>query len=115
MFCPETGSILIPKKFGDKSYLSCDKSGKIDGKCEICGYVADKSLEIKEKVPEKKKIEVIEKLDYHPKIKVRCENCPKKKDKCTAFYWTQQTRSADEPETRFFKCVDCNHTWREYA
>ncbi|MBI2112883.1 transcription factor S, partial [Candidatus Woesearchaeota archaeon] len=27
----------------------------------------------------------------------------------------QQTRGADEPETRFFRCTKCNYTWREYA
>jgi DNA-directed RNA polymerase subunit M len=32
-----------------------------------------------------------------------------------AYFWTQQTRGADEPETRFFKCTKCSHTWREYA
>jgi DNA-directed RNA polymerase, subunit M/Transcription elongation factor TFIIS len=31
-----------------------------------------------------------------------------------AYYWMIQTRAADEPPTRFYKCVKCGHTWREY-
>jgi len=26
-----------------------------------------------------------------------------------------QTRAADEPPTRFYRCTKCGHTWREYA
>ena len=56
-------------------------------------------------------IEVIEKVEIHPKIKIECSKCKNK----VAYYWTQQTRGADEPETRFFKCTKCNYTWREYS
>ena len=24
-------------------------------------------------------------------------------------------KSTDEPETRFYKCIKCNHTWRDYT
>lgn len=38
--------------------------------------------------------------------------CPKcQHDK--AYYKELQTRSADEPATLFFKCVQCSHQWRE--
>ena len=30
-----------------------------------------------------------------------------------AYYEMKQIRSADESETRFFECVDCNYKWRE--
>jgi DNA-directed RNA polymerase subunit M len=39
-------------------------------------------------------------------------------DKCghtEAYWWTEQTRSSDEPETQFFRCTKCKHTWREYS
>ena len=52
----------------------------------------------------------MDKLDSRPKIKTKCEKCGHK----VAYYWTQQTRAADEPETRFFKCEKCEYTWREY-
>ena len=69
------------------------------------------SAELKEKVQERKKIEVIEQVETHPKIRTRCSECKNN----VAYFWTQQTRGADEPETRFFKCTKCNYTWREYA
>lgn len=30
-----------------------------------------------------------------------------------AYFMEIQTRSADEPATLFFKCVQCGHRWRE--
>ena len=38
-------------------------------------------------------------------------------DKCghgKAWYTVKQTVSADEPPTRFFKCMECGYRWREY-
>ncbi len=71
----------------------------------------EETAELKETAHPTKKIEVIEHIDTLPKIKVSCEKCNNK----VAYYWTQQTRGADEPETRFFRCTQCNYTWREYA
>jgi DNA-directed RNA polymerase subunit M len=31
-----------------------------------------------------------------------------------AYWYLQQTRSADESETRFYICVECDHKWRDY-
>lgn len=68
-------------------------------------------MELREIVKSGKKIEVMETIETNPKIKITCDKCGNK----SAYFWTQQTRGADEPETRFFKCTKCNHTWREYA
>ena len=105
MFCPKCGSILRPKDKAGKKILYCG-----------CGFTkspdeSDTSAQINEQVEEAKKIEVIEKVETNPKIRAKCEKCGHD----VAYYWTQQTRGADEPETRFFKCVKCNYTWREYA
>ena len=103
MFCPDCGTILRPKEKAGKKILFCS-----------CGFTKtpdEESAQIKESVVEAKKIEVIEQVETDPKVKNTCEKCNNK----IAYYWTQQTRGADEPETRFFKCTKCNYTWREYA
>ena len=104
MFCPKCGSILRPKVKGGKKVLYCS-----------CGFTKNseeqESTELREMSNEGRKVEVIENTNILPKIKIICEKC----NNGVAYYWTQQTRSADEPETRFFKCTKCNHTWREYA
>ena len=41
--------------------------------------------------------------------------CPN--EECTskqAYFYQLQTRSADEPPTSFYKCVECSKQWREY-
>ena len=103
MFCPECGSILRPKERAGKRILFCS--------CGFTKSAKEESAEIKESVDTAKKIEVIEQVEIYPKIKTRCEKC----NNGVAYYWTRQTRGADEPETRFFKCTKCNYTWREYA
>ena len=39
----------------------------------------------------------------------RCGKCKKNK----TVYYKLQTRSADEPETTFITCVNCNNTWKQ--
>lgn len=44
-----------------------------------------------------------------PTTDVNCPNC----DNDTAYWYMQQIRAADESETRFFVCTNCEHRWRE--
>ena len=105
MFCPDCGSILIPKEKNGKKVLACSS----------CPYTKDPQgevVEIREKVSDGKKIEVREEEEsLLPKVRTDCKKC----ENDVAYYWTRQTRSADEPETRFFKCTKCKYTWREYS
>ncbi|MCD6114052.1 MAG: transcription factor S, partial [Thermoprotei archaeon] len=39
--------------------------------------------------------------------------CPKCGNR-EAYVWMMQTRAADEPPTRFYRCTKCGYTWREY-
>jgi len=41
---------------------------------------------------------------------VICDECGTQK----AYYTIKQTGSADETPTRYFKCTECGHRWREY-
>ncbi|RLF03377.1 MAG: transcription factor S [Thermoprotei archaeon] len=111
-FCPKCGGIMIPAMVKGKKVL----------KCRVCGYVAEltdeKSRNIyrvqsKIKKSPHDKIIVIEKdqkVEVLPKTKVICPKC----GNTEAYYWEVQTRSADEPATRFFKCTKCGNVWREY-
>jgi len=44
-----------------------------------------------------------------PQMTAHCPKC----DNDRAYYYTQQIRAADESETRFFICTECEHKWRE--
>lgn len=83
--------------------------------CTGCEYTSGDSavqIVLKEKVNQPDEIvSVIEKeANTLPLIDVPCPKCSHNK----AFFWTLQTRAADEPETKFMRCEKCNHTWRDY-
>lgn len=68
-------------------------------------------MKIVEALKKKKGVTVLEKdttpLPLTEKMCPRCEH--------QRSYWRlQQTRSADEPPTQFFRCEKCKYTWREY-
>lgn len=102
-FCPKCGAALIQ---GDKR-----------SKCPRCGYStkSGEKIKVSEKVIESEKTKTIPMLkekdiDVLPIISVACQKCGHNQ----AFFWTVQTRSGDEAETKFFKCTKCSYTWREY-
>ncbi|MGM5483009.1 MAG: transcription factor S [Nanobdellota archaeon] len=100
LFCPKCGSIMTPDK--NKGVLVCS-----------CGYEHknNKDSKLKENIDNKKEVDVIEKeIDPSPEVEAECPKCGHNKAK----FWTVQTRASDEPETKFFKCLKCNHTWRDY-
>ncbi len=105
LFCPKCGSILVPKRQDKKKVMACSSCSFVDRK--------PKEARITEELqPEKAPIEVIEgkELETLPVIDTECPKCGNKK----AYFWTLQTRAADEPETKFLKCTKCGRTWREY-
>jgi transcription factor S len=71
-----------------------------------------RKLVVSEKVDKADRIAVVKSSedDVHPVIEMKCPKCKHKK----AYFWTMQTRSADESETKFYKCVKCKYTWRVY-
>lgn len=104
MFCPKCGSILMPKIEKGKKGIGCS-----------CGYKEKEkmSISISEKQKEEKELVVVESEkddELLPKTQAECEDCKHNE----AWYWTVQTRAGDEPETKFLKCCNCKHVWREY-
>ena len=107
-FCPQCDNRLRRRKIDDGVFLVCE-----------CGY----KREAKDKRAQKKplphqKANLIKKtvvLDKEniiemPTTDVICPKCGYGK----AEYFQQQTRSADEPPTTFYRCQKCDHRWREY-
>ena len=99
---------MVPKKTNGKNIYKCNK----------CGYEEETSQSItlttKVKHTIKEKTLVLEEEEMpagSQKIKgVVCPAC--KNDE--AYFWILQTRRADEPPTRFYKCTKCGKVWREY-
>ena len=105
-FCPKCKLALVVKEENGKRMLVCRK----------CGHTTDKykPLQISEKI-EKNPLDsvvVVEKNEEAlPKTRATCPECGNKE----AVWWVQQTRSADEAPTLFFRCTKCKHSWREYG
>ena len=99
-FCPKCGSLLIQKT---------KNSG-----CSRCNYSMKGKLKIKtsEEVNERKDVAVVSSNTKHslPIVNEKCPKCGYEK----AYFWTVQTRASDEAETKFFKCMKCEHTKRDY-
>jgi len=113
VFCPKCGSIMVPRRKGDRTVLVCPR----------CGYEVDASksnpapLLLKRRVQHRKEVERTYVIDVEeifkgvPKMRgVKCPKCGHDE----AYYKIIQTRRADEPPTRIYKCTKCGHVWREY-
>ena len=109
MFCPKCQSIMSVDKKNENQV--CD-----------CGYKSKEKAEpLKEKIKKESKASLINfsksKISGFssdstlPKTEEECPKCKHKE----AHYWTMQTRSADEAETKFLKCLKCKHVWRDYG
>lgn len=80
---------------------------KCDHKIKIEGHEASSMQEASE---EREMLVIDGDLDTLPKTRIECEEC-----KNNEAYWIlRQTRAADEPETRIYRCTKCGHTWREF-
>lgn len=99
-FCPKCKSMMFP-------------AGNIY-KCRRCGTETPKGNKDFSTTTEHKErgITILEGEESAglPTTRVKCEECGND----TAYWWLRQLRSADESETRFFRCTKCGKTWREY-
>jgi len=96
MFCESCGGLLVPSG----EVMLCFSCGKKKG-----------DVTLKSKVKSSQKVEVsTSKKENLPEMEKECESCGHMK----VFFWTLQTRAADEPETVFYRCTKCSHTWRDY-
>ena len=104
-FCPECGAFCQPNTV-KKCYV-CPK-------CEWEEPLEDTLHVARENKTDEKIIVVGKKelkLSTMPKTKIVCEKCGNDE----AYWWMVQTRSIDESTTQFYRCTNCEHTWRDYS
>ena len=86
-------------------------------KCRKCGYI--RKIEAADQMKTQRmrtenEITIVDdedvKMKTMPTIQIKCPECKNN----LAFWWLRQLRAADESEVRFFRCTECNHTWRQY-
>jgi DNA-directed RNA polymerase subunit M len=104
-------------KFCPKCEVKLKKS--VSGlQCSKCGYTEGEKVKQTKKTISKKEpdfsllaFEGDEGEESYSTIKMDCEKCGHDQ----AIWWMFQTRSADEPTTRFYRCQKCKYTWRDYT
>ena len=85
--------------------------------CPRCGSrvkVEKSDIMIKEKLPRsiKEKTQKRPPKEIEGTFPIGDAECPKcGNDK--AYWWVQQVRGEDEPDTQFFRCTKCKYTWRK--
>lgn len=105
-FCEKCGSILVPAEENGKRIIKCSKCNK---------KVTKARLSIKEEIKREKVGEGVSEKEVQTLATVPLEQPCEKCGNSRAFHWFEQTRASDEPETEFFRCTKCKHTWREYS
>ena len=106
-FCPKCNTLMVPRKVGGKTIYKCPK----------CGYEEESNTSVKVsqtfKHSEKEKTLLITQEVPAGAQKIKGVVCPACGND-EAYFWILQTRRADEPPTRFYKCTKCGKVWREY-
>ncbi|MFO7837129.1 MAG: transcription factor S [Candidatus Thorarchaeota archaeon] len=106
-FCDECGAMMVPSEDEDGNRVlkcrSCSHEKAIEGELKVSQSI--------EKTPRDKIIIVEEESVPLPKTTAECPRCGHNE----AYFWTSQTRRADEGATEFYRCTKCKHTWRNYG
>lgn len=97
---------MLPKKAGGGTRLECGSCGYSVKAGDLEDYKVIKKSESSEEVA----IIEEEAPSTLPETKAQCPKCGNN----SAYWWIRQTRSADEPSTRFYRCTKCGKVWREY-
>ena len=105
LFCPTCGNLLLIEKFAGTNFRYF---------CKTCPYIFNLNQKIKfEQTFEHNEIETVlggkEAWEDVAKTDAVCPKCEHPK----AYFKEIQIRSADEPSTIFYKCVNCGFEWRE--
>lgn len=117
MFCPECGTLSYPDSSGNINCTNykCNYQGGAKNEVTLPdGSTVDLAETTSSSKAETREYEVIEDADMmYGVLTTDSYICPKC-DGREVFSELRQTRSSDEPETRFLTCKACKHGWREY-
>lgn len=107
-FCDECGGMLVSEKNEDDSKMKCRSCGKVqnvdEGDYKVTEEKEDDPMD---------RLNVNEEGDGETTKPVTEKECPEcGNDECE--WWMEQTRSSDEPPTRFYRCTDCGAVHKEY-
>ncbi|WP_226010557.1 RPA12/RPB9/RPC11 RNA polymerase family protein [Halomicrobium salinisoli] len=121
-FCDDCGSMMHTVERSSTSNQNSASSDDADGDVMVCSSCGAEDARDEERAAEfvstaeqsdDDVIETEEGANFEGKPTaddVHCDECGHTK----AWYTIKQTGSADEPPTRFFKCQECGHRWRDY-
>ncbi|PSP71991.1 transcription factor S [Halobacteriales archaeon QS_3_64_16] len=98
-FCEECGSMMR----AESGVWECSQCGHTEVKATDGEFVLTQGQEASEV------IDVSDSESGLPTTEVNCPECENDR----AYWYMQQIRAADESETRFFVCTECEHRWRE--
>ena len=111
LFCPDCETLLRKKRNEDGNIVYFCKCG-----FETKAQETDRKTSLTDEERKRKgmvtKTLILETTNIieNPTTDVVCPKCEHTK----AEYFQYQTRSADEPATTFYRCLKCDHKWREY-
>lgn len=106
-FCPKCESIMVPDTYNKKRVMKCRRCNTIEEIRDAHFYTFEDDLSTKRS---EGIIEVNSDSKELPTTREECPSCGNKE----AYWWMYQTRSGDEPITKFLRCTKCSHTWRDY-
>ena len=99
---------MIAAKEGGVSGYLCRRCGIFSkGKTEGSTVIGEK---IKQESEDVKVVKEEDNYVQYPKTNIECPECGHNE----AYWYMQQTRGADEPQTKFYSCVKCGNKWRDY-
>ena len=94
----------MPKKEENETVMFCNSCKFVEKNADV--KIVDRSTR------KTSEIEIVEHdHNVNPIVSAECKKCGHGK----AHTWEIQTRSADEPATKFFRCEKCQFTWRDYS
>ncbi|CAL5996875.1 DNA-directed_RNA polymerase subunit [Hexamita inflata] len=101
LFCPNCANVLLIDKAGNTQFFcrTCPYHYELNG--QVVYKLQKQDKEIKPLLAENQMFD-------GQKINEECPKCSHSIAYCIMF----QTRSSDEPMTRFFMCEECKYRWK---